>query len=152
MGTGTESRLQELGIRLPESPAAGGNYMPAKTVGQLVYLSGVISMDEGRVITGTVGGDRTVEDGYAAARACALIQLAVLKRHLGSLDAVRSVISLNGYVNAIAGFPDSAKVINGASDLLVEVLGAAGRHVRASIGVSALPRHALVEVQMTVEV
>jgi enamine deaminase RidA (YjgF/YER057c/UK114 family) len=152
MGTGTESRLQELGIRLPESPAAGGNYMPAKTVGQLVYLSGVISMDEGRVITGTVGGDRTVEDGYAAARACALIQLAVLKRHLGSLDAVRSVISVNGYVNAIAGFPDSAKVINGASDLLVEVLGAAGRHVRASIGVSALPRHALVEVQMTVEV
>jgi enamine deaminase RidA (YjgF/YER057c/UK114 family) len=109
-------------------------------------------MDEGRVITGTVGGDRTVEDGYAAARACALIQLAVLKRHLGSLDAVRSVISVNGYVNAIAGFPDSAKVINGASDLLVEVLGAAGRHVRASIGVSALPRHALVEVQMTVEV
>jgi enamine deaminase RidA (YjgF/YER057c/UK114 family) len=152
MGTGTESRLQELGIRLPESPAAGGNYVPAKTVGQLVYLSGVISMDEGRVITGTVGGDRTVEDGYAAARACALIQLAVLKRHLGSLDAVRSVISVNGYVNAIAGFPDSAKVINGASDLLVEVLGAAGRHVRASIGVSALPRHALVEVQMTVEV
>jgi enamine deaminase RidA (YjgF/YER057c/UK114 family) len=152
MGTGTESRLQELGIRLPESPAAGGNYTPAKTVGQLVYLSGVISMDEGRVITGTVGGDRTVEDGYAAARACALIQLAVLKRHLGSLDAVRSVISVNGYVNAIAGFPDSAKVINGASDLLVEVLGAAGRHVRASIGVSALPRHALVEVQMTVEV
>jgi enamine deaminase RidA (YjgF/YER057c/UK114 family) len=152
MGTGTESRLQELGIRLPESPAAGGNYMPAKTVGQLVYLSGVISMDEGRVITGTVGGDRTVEDGYTAARACALIQLAVLKRHLGSLDAVRSVISVNGYVNAIAGFPDSAKVINGASDLLVEVLGAAGRHVRASIGVSALPRHALVEVQMTVEV
>jgi enamine deaminase RidA (YjgF/YER057c/UK114 family) len=152
MGTGTESRLQELGIRLPESPAAGGNYMPAKTVGQLVYLSGVISMDEGRVITGTVGGNRTVEDGYAAARACALIQLAVLKRHLGSLDAVRSVISVNGYVNAIAGFPDSAKVINGASDLLVEVLGAAGRHVRASIGVSALPRHALVEVQMTVEV
>jgi enamine deaminase RidA (YjgF/YER057c/UK114 family) len=152
MGTGTESRLQELGIRLPESPAAGGNYVPAKTVGQLVYLSGVISMDEGRVITGTVGGNRTVEDGYAAARACALIQLAVLKRHLGSLDAVRSVISVNGYVNAIAGFPDSAKVINGASDLLVEVLGAAGRHVRASIGVSALPRHALVEVQMTVEV
>jgi enamine deaminase RidA (YjgF/YER057c/UK114 family) len=144
--------LQELGIRLPESPAAGGNYVPAKSVGQLVYLSGVISMDEGRVITGTVGGDRTVEDGYAAARACALIQLAVLKRHLGSLDAVRSVISLTGYVNAIAGFPDSAKVINGASDLLVEVLGAAGRHVRASIGVSSLPRHALVEVQMTVEV
>jgi enamine deaminase RidA (YjgF/YER057c/UK114 family) len=152
MGIGTESRLKELGIHLPELPAPGGNYVPAKTVGQVVYLSGVISMDKGRVITGMVGGDRTVEDGYAAARACALMQLALLKRHLGSLDAVRSVISVNGYVNAVAGFQDSPKVINGASDLLVEVFGEAGRHVRAAIGVSALPRQALVEVQMTVEV
>ena len=152
MGMGTESRLRELGINLPELPAPGGNYVPAQTVGQVVYLSGVISMDEGKVIAGTVGGDRTVEDGYAAARACALTLLAVLRTHLGSLDAVRSVITVNGYVNAIAGFADSPKVINGASDLLVEVLGEAGRHVRTAIGVSALPKHALVEVQMTVEV
>jgi len=152
MAIEVESRLRELGIRLPELPGAGGNYVPARTIGHVVYLSGVISMDEGRVITGTVGGDRTVEQGYAAARACALMQLAVLQRHLGSLDAVRSVIGVNGYVNAVAGFGDSPKVINGASDLLVEVLGEAGRHVRAAIGVSALPRNALVEVQMTVEV
>ncbi|MGA2103438.1 MAG: RidA family protein [Candidatus Sulfotelmatobacter sp.] len=152
MGTGIEARLRELGIELPELPAAGGNFIPAKTIGQIVYLSGVISMDKGKIITGTVGADRTVEEGYAAARACALMQLAVLKKHLGSLDGLRSVVSVNGYVNAIAGFQDSPKVINGASDLLVQVFGDAGRHVRAAIGVSALPKHALVEVQMTVEV
>jgi len=152
MGAGMEARLRELGILLPDLPTAGGNYVPAKTVGQVVYLAGVISTEAGSVITGTVGADRTIDEGYAAARACALTQLAVLRRHLGSLDAVRSVITLNGYVNAIAGFPDSPKVINGASDLLVQVFGDSGRHVRAAIGVSALPRNALVEVQMTVEV
>ena len=152
MAIGTEARLLELGIQLPELPAAGGNFIPAKTVGHLVYLSGVISMHDGKIITGTVGADRTVEDGYGAARDCALMQLAVLKKHLGSLDAIRSVVAVNGYVNAVAGFRDSPKVVNGASDLLVEVLGDAGRHVRAAIGVSALPGNALVEVQMTVEI
>jgi enamine deaminase RidA (YjgF/YER057c/UK114 family) len=145
-------RLQELGIVLPNLPAPGGNFIPAKTVGSIVYLSGVISTGTEGVITGTIGLDRTIEEGYAAARACALTLLAVVQRHLGSLDAVKSVVGVNGYVNAVAGFADSPKVINGASDLLVEVLGDAGRHVRAAIGVSALPRNALVEVQMTVEI
>ena len=76
----------------------------------------------------------------------------MLRRHLGSLDAVKSIVSVNGYVNAVAGFADSPKVINGASDLFVEIFGDAGRHVRAAIGVSALPRNALVELQMTVEI
>jgi enamine deaminase RidA (YjgF/YER057c/UK114 family) len=147
-----ERRLQDLGIVLPGLPAPGGNFVPAKTVGSVVYLSGVISTNVAGVITGTVGLDRTVDQGYAAARACALTQLAVLKHHLGSLDAVKGVVGVNGYVNAVAGFRDSPKVINGASDLLMEVLGEAGRHVRAAIGVSALPRNALVEVQMTVEI
>ena len=96
--------------------------------------------------------ERTIEEGYAAARACALLHLAVLKRHLGSLDAVKSVVSVNGYVNAVAGFPDSPAVINGASDLLLEVFGEPGRHVRAAVGVSALPRNALVELQMIVAI
>jgi len=152
MESKAEARLRELGIQLPETPAAGGNYVAARTVGHVVYLAGVISMDGESVIAGTVGADRTIDEGYAAARACALNQLAVLKKHLGSLDAVRSVIGVNGYVNAVAGFADSPKVINGASDLLVDVFGEAGRHVRAAIGVSALPKHALVEVQITVEV
>jgi len=152
MGIGADARLRELGITLPEVPAAGGNYVPAKTIGSVVYLSGVVSMDGAAIITGLAGRDRTVDEGYAAARACALTLLAVLKKHLGSLDAVRSIISVNGYVNAVEGFPDSPKIINGASDLFVQVFGEKGRHVRAAIGVSALPRQALVEVQMTVEV
>ena len=112
----------------------------------------MISTGPGGVITGTAGLDRTVDDGYAAARACALTQLAVLQRHLGSLDAIKSIVSVNGYVNAIPGFPDSPKVINGASDLFIDVLGESARHVRAAIGVCALPRNALVELQMTVEI
>jgi enamine deaminase RidA (YjgF/YER057c/UK114 family) len=147
-----EDRLLRSGIVLPSLPAQGGNYIPARTIGHIVFLSGVISANERGIISGTAGLDRSVTDGYAAARSCALIQLAVLKRHLGSLNTVKSVISVNGYVNAIPGFEDSPKVINGASDLLIEILGDAGRHVRAAIGVAALPRNALVELQMTVEV
>lgn len=151
MPAGTEARLQKLGIVLPAPPAAGGNYVPAKTLGHMVYLAGVISTGPGGVIAGTVGVNRSIDDGYAAAKSCALTQLAVLKQHLGTLDAIKQIVSVNGYVNAIPGFPDSPKVINGASDLFVELFGDAGRHVRAAIGVSALPRNALVELQMTVE-
>jgi len=147
-----DQKLSELGYTLPELPAPGGNYLSARTVGNLVFLAGVISMDEHGVMTGVVGQDRTIEEGYAAAQRCALTQLAVLKQTLGSLDRVKQIVSVNGYVNTISGFPDSPKVINGASDLLVEVLGENGRHVRAALGVSALPRNAMVELQMTVEI
>lgn len=146
------AKLKELGITLPAAPQSGGNYLPARTVGPMVYLAGVISSHNGEIITGTVGAGRSIEEGYAAARACAISQLAVLAAHLGSLDAVKNIVTVNGYVNAVAGFEDSPKVINGASDLFVELFGDAGRHVRAAIGVSALPRNALVELQMTVEV
>ena len=137
---------------MPQLPAPGGNYLSAKRVGTIVYLAGVVSANADGVITGTAGLDRSIEDGYAAARACALTQLAVLKRELGSLSRVAEVLTVNGYVNAAPGFADSPAVINGASDLLVQIFGEAGRHVRAAIGVSALPRNALVEVQMTVRV
>jgi enamine deaminase RidA (YjgF/YER057c/UK114 family) len=147
-----EGNLKSLGLVLPHLPAPGGNYLSAKRVGAMVYLAGVISSGPDGVITGTVGADRSIEDGYAGARACALTQLAVLKRELGSLDGVAEVVSVNGYVNAVAGFADSPAVINGASDLLVAVFGEAGRHVRAAVGVNALPKNALVEVQMAVRV
>jgi enamine deaminase RidA (YjgF/YER057c/UK114 family) len=144
--------LQKLGIALPPAPAPGGSYTSAKTAGNIVYLSGVISQTADGILTGTVGLDRSIDDGYAAARACALLQLAVLQRHLGSLNKLRGILTVNGYVNSVAGFADSPKVINGASDLFISVFGEAGRHVRAAIGVSGLPRHALVELQMTVEI
>ncbi len=135
---------------MPPLPAPGGNYVSAKRVGDLVYLAGVISKDASGVITGTIEQDRTVADGYSAARACVLTQLVVLKRELGSLEEVAEVISVHGYVNCVAGFGESAGVINGASDLLVQVFGEDGKHVLAAVGVHALPRNALVEVQMTV--
>lgn len=143
-------RLAAAGVVLPTPPIAGGNYLSAKRIGPMLYLSGVVSLDHTGVITGTVGADRTLAEGYAAARACALTQLAVIQREAGTLDNIESILSVNGYVNCVAGFPDSPKVINGASDLLVEIFGDAGRHVRAAVGVNALPRNALVELQMTV--
>lgn len=143
-----EERLAAAGYVLPELPAPGGNYLSAKTVGKLVYLAGVISSDGGGVVTGQVVD---LQEGYRAALLCGLTQLAVLKRHLGSLDSVKSVVSVNGYVNSPAGFAESPKVVNGFSDLMVAVFGEAGRHVRAAVGVSALPRNAMVEVQMVVE-
>jgi enamine deaminase RidA (YjgF/YER057c/UK114 family) len=145
-----EARLQQLGFTLPPVAAAGGNYLSSKRVGDLLFLSGVISSNSAGVMAGVVGRDRTLEEGYAAARQCALNQLAVIRQALGSLDRVRHIISLTGYVNAIPEFPDSPKVINGASDLLIEIFGDPGRHVRAAVGVCALPRNAMVEVQMTI--
>jgi enamine deaminase RidA (YjgF/YER057c/UK114 family) len=147
-----EKRLTALGIVLPSPPAPGGNYLPAKQAGSLLFLAGVISSDENGVLTGIVGADRSVEEGGAAARRCALTQLAVIRQALGTLDRVEHIVSVSGYVNTVSGFTDSPRVINGASDLLVEVFGESGRHVRAAIGVAALPRNAMVELQMVVAV
>ncbi len=152
MATTPESRLCELGIVLPAVPAPGGNYVTARTVGCVVYLAGVISMNAGEIIVGTVGLDRSIEEGYAAARCCAFTQLAVLRKHLDSLDKVKTIVALTGYVNCVAGFAETPKVINGASDVFLEIFGDAGRHVRAAIGVSALPRNALVELQVVAEI
>jgi enamine deaminase RidA (YjgF/YER057c/UK114 family) len=147
-----EAKLKELRLELPAPPAPGGNYLPAKVAGNLVFLAGVISTDENGVMTGVVGAEKTIEEGYSAARRCVLTQLAVLRQTLGSLDLVKQIVTVNGYVNTVSGFADSPKVINGASDLLVEIFGESGRHVRAAVGVTALPRNAMVEVQMTVEI
>jgi enamine deaminase RidA (YjgF/YER057c/UK114 family) len=147
-----EKNLAALGLTLPPTPPPGGNYVSTKRVGSIVYLAGVVSSGSDGVITGVAGADRTIDEGYAAARACALTQLAVLRRDVGTLDSIAEVLTVNGYVNAAPGFADSPAVINGASDLLVSVFGEAGRHVRAAVGVSALPRNALVELQMTVRV
>ncbi len=145
-----EQKLDKLGCILPEPPQAGGNYVSARRVDAMLYLAGVISSDASGVVRGTVGIDRSIDEAYSAARLCALTQLSVIRREAGSLQAVKSIVSVNGYVNAVPGFADSPQVINGASDLLVAVFGEAGRHVRAAVGVSSLPRNALVEVQMTV--
>lgn len=98
-----DQKLNELGYSLPQPPAPGGNYLPAKIVGNLVFLSGVVSINEDGVMTGIVGQDRSIEEGYLAARHCALMHLAVLKETLGSLDRIKQIVSVNGYVNTVSG-------------------------------------------------
>ena len=147
-----EKTLSDLGITLPAPPAAGGNYVPYKRVGNLLYLAGVIASSDGEIThEGQVGDTQTIESGYEAARICALNALAVIQQAAGSLDAVKQIVSLSGYVNAVAGFPSSPLVINGASDLLLQVLGDAGMHARAAVAVAGLPKNSTVEIQLIVE-
>jgi enamine deaminase RidA (YjgF/YER057c/UK114 family) len=148
----TLERLKAAGHSLPDPPASGGNYLPYRIVGNLVFLPGVISSWNGVLkFSGTVGEALSVEEGYEAAQLCALNLLANLQAAVGDLDRVRQIVSVNGYVNCVPGFSATPKVINGASDLLVAVFGDAGRHVRAAVGVAGLPLDAAVEIQMTVE-
>lgn len=149
----TEQRLTELAIELPSAPAPAGNYVPAMQVGNLLYLSGAICLVNGEMThTGKVGAERDIEYGQAAARVCALNLLAVAKAHIGDLDKVSRVVQLSGFVNAVPSFADSPAVINGASDTLVEILGARGRHTRAAVAVTGLPKDTTVEIQAVFEI
>jgi enamine deaminase RidA (YjgF/YER057c/UK114 family) len=145
-------RLSEAGLALPDPPQPGGHYLPWQRHGRLLYLAGVISSRGGQVIKGRLGDDMTVEQGFEAARECALLQLAALQQALVSLENVSQIVSLNGYVRCTPDFCDSPKVINGASDLFIHLYGDQGRHARAAIGVASLPAGAAVEVQMIVEI
>ena len=142
-----EARLKALGLELPAAPAAVANYVPALQSGQLLFISGQIAKAaDGTVVTGRVGQELSVEEGAAAARLCALNILAQAKAALGSLDRIAQVVRLTGFVNSGDGFADHPKVINGASDLMVDVLGDKGRHTRAAVGASGLPANTAVEV------
>lgn len=144
-----ERRLAELGLVLPEAPRPVAAYVPAVQSGNLLFTAGQLPFREGKVAyTGKVGGAVSAEDGYAAARLCALNCLAVARAALGSLDRVTQVVKVSGFVNSAPGFTAQAKVLNGASDLLVDVFGDAGRHARAAVGVAELPLDAAVEVEM----
>jgi enamine deaminase RidA (YjgF/YER057c/UK114 family) len=148
-----ESKLAELGLTLPQPPAAAGSYVPSVRTGNLLYLAGTLPILDGKVThTGAVGRDQTVKTGAKAAEACALNTLANIKAALGSLEAVARVVFVSGFVNAVDGFADSPAVINGASDLFVKVFGEAGRHARAAVAVNGLPRGATAEIQVVVEV
>lgn len=149
---GIDDRLRELQIDLPEvSPA--GNYLPSCRVGNLVFISGQIPKVEGRIaFRGRVGKEIDLESARRAARACVANLLAVLKQDVGSLERVKRVVRVVGYVNSFPGFQEQHKVIDAASDLLVEVFGEAGRHSRVSVGVVELPLGASVEVEMIVEI
>lgn len=144
-----ERRLAELGLVLPEAPRPVAAYVPAVQIGNFLYTSGQLPFREGRVVyTGKVGGALSETDGYAAARLCALNCLAVARSALGNLDRVERVVKVSGFVNSAPGFTGQPKVLNGASELLAEVFGEAGRHARAAVGVAELPLDAAVEVEM----
>src|SRR5689334_7008497 len=148
-----EARLKALGVVLPPAPKPLASYVPAVCTGNLVFLSGQGPLADGKpTITGKVGGEVTEEAGNKAARAAMLVLLGVLKAEIGSLDRVRRVVKLVGFVNSAPGFTRQPWVINGASDLLIEIFGENGRHARTSIGVSDLPLNIPVEIELTVEV
>jgi len=153
MPSKTDSRLAELGITLTEAPAPAANYVPFVISGNLVFISGQISRGESGLITGQLGGGLDVAAGRAAARTCALALISQLKAACGGdLDRLVRVVKLNGFVNAAPDFTDHPAVVNGASDLMVEVFGDRGRHARAAVGSVSLPLGVAVEVEGVFEI
>ena len=143
-----EGKLAALGVTLPDAPAPAANYVPFVQVGEIVYVSGQISTDENGMIRGVLGATMDAETGAAAARRCAISLLAQVKAACGGdLDRLVRVVKLTGFVNSTADFPDQAKVINGASDFLVEALGEAGRHSRSAVSAASLPFGVAVEIE-----
>lgn len=148
-----EAKLKDLGIVLKEPGAPVANYVNAVQVGNLLFLAGKgPNKPEGGYVVGKVGTDLTIEEGYDAARLTAISQLAVLKKELGNLNRVKRIVKVLGMVNCKPDFGMQPEVINGFSDLMVEVFGEKGKHARAAVGMTSLPRNTSVEIEMIVEV
>ena len=148
-----EKNLNKFNINLPKAPDPVGAYVASKIVGNLVYISGQLPLDnEGKLIKGKIGKDLNLEQGQESAKLCALNLLAQLKKITGSLDKVKSCIKITGYVNSTDSFIDQPKVINGASDLISQIFGDKGKHARAAVSVNSLPLGASVEVEGIFEV
>jgi enamine deaminase RidA (YjgF/YER057c/UK114 family) len=153
MNYNPEEKLKELGITLPEPPKPVANYVNGVRTGNLIFLAGKgPRRADGTEITGKLGADVSIEEGYEGARLTAINQLAVLKDMLGDLSKVKRIVKVLGLVNSDPSFIDQPKVINGFSDLMVEVFGDRGKHARAAIGVASLPRAQAVEIELIVEV
>ena len=147
-----ETRLAKLGVTLPDAPAPAANYVPFVITGNLVHISGQISQNEHGLIKGRLGEDLAVEQGAEAAKCCAISLLAQLKKACGGdFDRLSRAVKLVGFVNSTSGFFDQPKVINGASDFLVEVLGDAGRHARSAVSAVSLPLGVAVEIEAIFE-
>ena len=144
-----DARLQALGLSLPDAPAPVANYVPTRLAGELLFISGQVSRTpDGKIFAGKLGGGLSVDAGRQAARLCGLALLAQAKAALGGdLDRIVACVKLLGFVNGTADFTQQPAVVNGCSDLLVEVLGEAGRHARSAVGVNALPMDSAVEVE-----
>lgn len=148
-----DARLKELGVSLPDAPAPAANYVPGARSGDLVFISGQVSAGPEGMIIGKLGAGMDVAAGAAAARACGLSLIAQMKAACGGdLDRVARVVKLTGFVNSAPDFPDHPKVVNGCSDLMVEVFGEKGRHARSAVGVAGLPFGVAVEVEAIFEI
>ncbi|MGR3802976.1 RidA family protein [Marinibacterium profundimaris] len=148
-----EKKLADLGVTLPDAPAPAANYVPFVKSGNMVYVSGQISMDANGPIKGKLGDGMDVEAGAAAAKTCAIALLAQLKAACdGDIDRLVRVVKLTGFVNSTGDFTDQPKVINGASDFLVEALGDAGRHARSAVSAASLPLGVAVEIEGIFEI
>jgi enamine deaminase RidA (YjgF/YER057c/UK114 family) len=149
----TDRRLAELGVTLPTPTAPQANYVPFVRSGNQLFISGQLPMDaEGLTCKGKVGAEVSIEEASKAARLCAINILAQAKVALGDLDKVVRIVKLVGFINSVPEFGDQSKVMNGASDFLVEVLGDRGRHARSSVSAGALPLGAAVEVEAVIEI
>jgi enamine deaminase RidA (YjgF/YER057c/UK114 family) len=148
-----EAKLMELGISLPTPPHPIATYLPALLTGDLLFVSGTTCYVNGDLLfKGRVGGELTIDQGYSAAHQTALNLLSIIKDSLGDLDRVQQIVKLNGYVNSAPDFDRQPEVINGASDLFVQVFGQKGQHARTSIGTSSLPGSIPVEIELIVQV
>jgi enamine deaminase RidA (YjgF/YER057c/UK114 family) len=148
-----EDRLKELGIELLEPPSPLGSYVPVIRTGNLVFLSGILPLVEGKLLRqGKVGEDITIDDAREDAKRVVMNALAVLRSHIGSLNTVKRCIKITGYIASSPDFTEQPKVLNAASDLLHEIFGEAGRHARAAVGVTVLPLNASVEIEFIFEV
>lgn len=145
-------RLTELGLTLPPAPMPAANYVPYTLGGSQLYISGQISQNADGLITGKVGADLTTEQAAAAARQCGLSLLAQAQAALGDLDRVKRVVKLVGFVNSTPDFIEQPRVINGCSDLMVEVFGDAGRHARSAVSAASLPLGVAVEIEAIFEI
>jgi enamine deaminase RidA (YjgF/YER057c/UK114 family) len=148
-GRTPEERLAQIGLELPAPPVPLASYVPFTFAGDLIVTAGVVPMRDGRVIAGRLGSDLTVDAGVAAARTATLSLLAILAVAAGRLDRITGLVLLTGYVRSAPDFSRHSEVLDGASNLLLEVLGENGRHARVAVGVAELPREACLELQLT---
>jgi enamine deaminase RidA (YjgF/YER057c/UK114 family) len=148
-----ENRLSELGLVLPDAPKPVAAYIPAKQSGKLVFTAGQLPMVNGELISkGLLGQEVAIEDANKAARVCTLNALAAIKGVIGDLDRIKQIVRVVGYVASIPTFTQQPAVVNGASELLLEIFGDAGKHARSAVGMAVLPLNASVEIELTVEV
>jgi len=146
-----EEKLESLGIKTPNPPTPAGSYVPAVRTGNLLYISGQIPMEDGKVIfTGKVSNDN-LETAQKSARMCAINILAQIKREIGDLDKVSKIVRLSGFVNSVSEFSQQPKVINSASDLFFEIFGEKGKHSRIAVGVASLPLDSMTEIDAIIE-